>query len=540
MKKSWLPLLLLIALGLFAMKTFFGPHYFDGHDAQAHYVRLYQFDKALHDGQIPPRWAGDLLAGRGYPVFIFAYPSPYFIAETFHLLGFSLAVAIKLTFISAYLFSLVGMYFFALTYWQSATAAFLAALLWSWAPPIFEKIFIAGALGEIVAFAFIPFTFLALYKLINQPNVKRVIYLALLLTAWTLSHLLNPIIFSPLLVIFFFFQLSQVKNKILSLKFLLLSGLITLGLTAWFIVPAAVEIKFTHFNDFVKNNYANDFVSFTRLLYSKWGTDAPGWGNNPVSQQVGIAQWLAVGLALVFSQRQTWPFLASFVISIFLMLSISLPVWDLPTPLQNVSTPWRFLSLAVFSAAMAAGSVVERIGRNKLLQFAVYGLLITLALYGNRNHLRINEIRVYDQQFLDTYTGVATGWNEHLPIWVKDMSHEFPTAKLEVLEGDCQIGQGISKSNFQEFSVNCQQESLLQLNTAYYPGWQVTVDGKNILSEIKANLDNSNGMMQFNLASGQHQLTARFDDTPLRTVSKIISLATVAAITIYLLIKKIL
>ncbi|MCG2691460.1 hypothetical protein L6272_01390, partial [Microgenomates group bacterium] len=111
LKKHLLALIILLGLGLFAMRTLYGPEYFDGHDSVAHLVRLYQYDLALKDGQLPPRWAGGLLAGRGYPVFIFAYPLPYFIAEAFHLIGFSLAVAIKLTFVLSYLVSIIGMYF---------------------------------------------------------------------------------------------------------------------------------------------------------------------------------------------------------------------------------------------------------------------------------------------------------------------------------------------------------------------------------------------------------------------------------------------
>ena len=83
-----LKLVILLLLGLFAMRTFLGPDFYDGHDSQAHIVRLWQFDKDIKAGQIPPRWAPDLYAGRGYPVFIFAYPLPYFVAEGFHLFGF--------------------------------------------------------------------------------------------------------------------------------------------------------------------------------------------------------------------------------------------------------------------------------------------------------------------------------------------------------------------------------------------------------------------------------------------------------------------
>ncbi len=113
-KKHIVPLFFLVFLGLFAMKTLRGPDFYDGHDAQAHIVRLYQYDRAFKDGQIPPRWAGGLLGKRGYPVFIFVYPLPYAISEGFHYLGLNLAQSLKLTFAGAYLISAIAMYFLLL------------------------------------------------------------------------------------------------------------------------------------------------------------------------------------------------------------------------------------------------------------------------------------------------------------------------------------------------------------------------------------------------------------------------------------------
>lgn len=493
-KKHFLALMILLGLGLFAMKTFWGPHYFDGHDAQAHLVRLYQYDLALKDNQILPQWAGGLLAGRGYPVFIFAYPLPYFIAEAFHLIGFSLAVAIKLTFVLSYLVSIIGMYFLA---------GFTGAILWGFAPYMFVKIFITASLGVVVSYAVIPWFFLSVSK-------KKYLGVTISLALWIMSHPGTLVIFSPLILLYFLTHLKHYRR-------LLLSFLLAFGLSAWYFLPANLELGYTHFKEFVSAQYVNDFVPLTRLLYSKWGTNAPGWGDNPLSQQVGIAQWLAIGLAAVLAilkpsrsvlEGKAWPFLLSFAISIFLMLSISKPIWDLPTPLQNISTPWRFLSLAVFSAAMAGSLLVKQINK-RWLQITVAGLLIFLALYGNRNHLRINEIRNYDLNFLQNYTGVATGWNEYLPIWIKDMPHEFPKNKLEILGSDG-------------------TELTIQLNTLYYPGWQVKVDGQKVT--IKPS---DNGLIIFNAPVDYKQIESKFSDTPLRRNSKIISFVTLFFIVIY-------
>jgi uncharacterized membrane protein len=542
LKKHLWFLFVLLALGLFAMKTFWGPEYFDGHDAQAHIVRLYQYDLALKDGQFPPRWAGGLLAGRGYPVFIFAYPLPYALAEGFHFLGFSLAVSLKLVFVLAYLASGLAAYYFASQYWRSRLAGFISALLWSWAPYIFVKIFVTASLGVVVSYVFIPLFFLFLYRLLEKPNLRHSLFLSLSATGWILSHEITPLVFFPLILIFFLAHWLRSDHKRLSLKFLVLSSCLALGLSAWFIVPALVELKFTHFAEFVTHAYASQFVSFERLLYSKWGTDAPGWGDNPLSQQVGVAQWLAVFLAWLWflikrsKPRQILPFILSYPLAIFLMLKISQPVWDKLPLLPLVHIPWRFLSLAVFTAALCAGYLVKNISRISL-KFLVFSLLVLLTIYGNRNHLRINQPVVYPPEFFINYTGVATGWNEHLPIWVKEIPRTFPENKYQIISGDCQVAKSEFKSNLQRLGLDCQSQTVLQLNTAYYPGWQTWLDSSNRTEEVKQNLDQSNGMIQVTLSPGSHQLKLEFQDTPLRQVTKIVSLFSLIA-TVWLYFRK--
>ena len=62
-------------------------------------IRLQQMDKCVKDGQIPCRWAPDLGYGYGYPLYQYYAPLPYYVMETFHLLGFSLINSVKIGFI---------------------------------------------------------------------------------------------------------------------------------------------------------------------------------------------------------------------------------------------------------------------------------------------------------------------------------------------------------------------------------------------------------------------------------------------------------
>ena len=67
------------------------------HDGLVHLPRIAAYYKALSDGQIPIRWAGDLNYGYGMPLFNFMYQVPYLIASIFVMLGLGLVNSFKIT-----------------------------------------------------------------------------------------------------------------------------------------------------------------------------------------------------------------------------------------------------------------------------------------------------------------------------------------------------------------------------------------------------------------------------------------------------------
>jgi len=95
----------------------------------------------------------------------------------------------------------------------------------------------------------------------------------------------------------------------------------------------------------------------------------------------------------------------------FLMLEQSKFIWDLPTPLEQVSTPWRFfVSGSVyqrFSRCPAAVKLIkpQALGLSGRRVIDLFGFIrqpqITYELMKSEYTIRI---------FFDNYTGVATGW----------------------------------------------------------------------------------------------------------------------------------
>ena len=144
-RTAWVLLLLLIP----AMLPLAAPGYFfKAHDGSHSVSYLVEFDQAIRDGLIWPIWGPDYAVGFGYPVWLVYAPLAYFVAEIFHLLGFGLTVAVKLTWALGFLLGAAGMYRLARRWWGPA-AGLIAALAYTYAPYHLVQIYCARRPGRV-------------------------------------------------------------------------------------------------------------------------------------------------------------------------------------------------------------------------------------------------------------------------------------------------------------------------------------------------------------------------------------------------------
>ena len=136
------------------------------HDGLDHVVRIANFYQSLTEGILIPRWAGNLNWGYGHPILMFLYPLPSYFASLFHFFGFSYIDSLKLVFASSYVFSGIFMYLW-LKEFLGDRPAIVGSILYLFAPYRFVDLYVRGALGEHVAFVFIP---LVLYTRQETPD----------------------------------------------------------------------------------------------------------------------------------------------------------------------------------------------------------------------------------------------------------------------------------------------------------------------------------------------------------------------------------
>src|SRR5258705_12185261 len=92
------------------------------HDGQDHVARIANFYQNLQEGTLIPRWAENLNWGYGHPILMFLYPLPSYFASFFHFLGFSFVSSTKLVFASAFILSIVAMYYWLKTMFAERAA----------------------------------------------------------------------------------------------------------------------------------------------------------------------------------------------------------------------------------------------------------------------------------------------------------------------------------------------------------------------------------------------------------------------------------
>jgi hypothetical protein len=120
-----------------------------------------------------------------------------------------------------------------------------------------------------------------------------------------------------------------------------------------------------------------------------------------------------------------------------------------------------------------------------------------------------------------------TGGHGHmfLPRTVKRLPRGPRTAAAEVVSGDGVIRDLSQGSDWQAFRAEVRTPSRIRINVFYFPGWQVTVDGRAATVDL-----DPQGRMNIDLPVGIHGVRVRFGDTPVRKIAYGVSAVSIIAL----------
>lgn len=527
MKNKIAALLFLCIVSVFPLLDLLNAGLPFGHDTPDHAARIANFYQSLSEGNIIPRWAGNLNWGYGHPILMFLYPLPSYIASFFHMFGASFVVSTKLTFAIAYVASIVAMYLWASAAFNKRVGV-VSAILYGFAPYRFIDLYVRGSIGEHVAFVFPPVVLFGLWQLAH--NRQKFPFAGLItslgMAGLILSHNAVSLMFLPIIVFYvlyiFFFEAKRSLCYLLCAVCYVLLGFVT---SAFFWAPAFFEGKYTLRDIVTAGEFSDRFVPLVRFFYSPWTYG----GSDEFSKSLGIAQWMGIVAAFGAMWRSKEKALKWFLRggllllagSIFFMTSMSFGIWNSISMLQKFQFPWRLLSVAVFVAAVVGAMGLDFIlGKVKRKRVFIYAGLVLFVIITT---IPMWKAKSYSLKPESYYTGIydsTTDTGESSPIWsVRFMEHR-PAGPLEIIEGQAEIYVLKRTSTIHRYKISVSKRARFVENTLYFPGWNILAN--DVALDIQFQDPSYRGLMTFWLEPGNYTLRAEFGETKLRYIANII------------------
>ena len=531
--------LILLGLSLLPLLSMFRKGVYESGDFTIHVTNTIAFYNSLSEGNIVPDWAGSLNAGYGYPAFVFIYPLPYYISSLFHLIGFSFINSVKLVLSVTFIGSGFAMYYWLKNHLPEK-AAFLGAILYLFAPYHLIDLHFRSDVGEVAGFVFIPLSLLLIDKSLEYKAFFWKVLAGISIALLILSHPAISLLAYPIILSYPLVRLK--KLSFTPIVKAIIPSILGLLYSAYYWVPVLLEGKYT--NQIREVNSILIYPTVSELLYSKWRYGLLFQGNGgELTYLLGYAHWIVILILLfiIFIKRRSNKFLVSllllFTVYLFLILDISRPVWDAIPTLKKMQFPYRTLSILIFISSAAGAFIFKTVKLKYIYRLLIFVAIVTTLLnWGNRRMIENVDDDLIIQN-LPMNAAQGGGVSAAAPIWATtDSKLWMNTAaynNLEILNGSVNIVAEERFNNSHGYLLNVKEKAVIKENTYYFPGWELRINGEK--KEINYQNIQHPGLITFPLEKGYHFIELTFNNTPIRTLAKLLSAFSLFTSGLYLI-----
>ncbi len=514
-------LLLVATFSIFAITPLLKPEFFVSNDMLGPVYRLVELDVSIKDGDLFPRWSPDLYGGLGGPLFNFYAPFSYYVAEFFHLSGLGYVKSIKAAYVISFILSGIFMYAFAADK-MNRNGAFAAAILYMYAPYRFEDVYARGAFSESFTFVFLPLILLSFHRIAEQKDGRYLAIGALSLAGLILCHNAIALFFTGFLVVYLLFLLSKFPSSKAEVTAAIA---LALSISSFFWLPAIIEKNQVTIENILIYDYHDYFIKSSQIVPSLSDILTKSNNVNHLAVQIGIVHLILTILAIIYVRSNYVIFFSFLLLGVlFFMSSLSSMLWENIPLVQYVQFPNRLFTIVALLTSLLGGFFVSHIlkneGRKESINVVILSLLIAFSSFnhiGSEEHVIYNDGDFTSEKIREFNAGLTYDL-DYFPRGAVRFSNIEIKDKVEVVRGNAQVSIMAEKSTFIGFETDG-DASLLRINIYYFPGWTAYVDGKRTVLKT-----DESGLIALDIPEGRHKILLKFEDTPVRKFSTILSI----------------
>jgi hypothetical protein len=511
---------------------------------------------AHEHGLLFPRIACALGFGYGQLLHQVYAPLGFELTAWLHVLGLGYIAAVRMFFSLCLVGGALGVYAYARTILPDRTGAVLAACAHAWAPYVLLDAHAGGDFGESLAIALIPWSLLALHRLVLRGGWGRFGLAALGLALVLLAHNVTALFFTGLVGLYVAVLAARIavrRGRAASLapigRSVAALGL-ALALSGLYWAPALFELAASRMSEQREGPFSatasllpmNDLIQ-RAPIFSYDLADQQRFGL--VQALLTVAGLIVLGAVVRRARRGPADLLVLagcgvvFVGVLLLQVQGARPVWETVPLISFVQFPRRLFLFAALASALLIGAIpglLGQLGVGPRIRGAVVGLVATLlavaglpGIYITPNvppaHV-LTEAMVGIGSSADRRFSQRTAYDDFFPVWVTERqvdiprppskpalyraASDLPAPRLRVLGRDYGWLRVLSDAD---------TTSGLVLHQFYFPGWHATVDGAPAPVEPVGPL----GLARVQIPPGRHEVVMSFGETPLRAAADAVS-----------------
>lgn len=540
-------IIMLIFLTIFACYPYLNHLTLWGHDISFHLNRIIGISEGIKMGDFPVFINSKLVDGMGYSTFLF-YPEIFLYIPAFlNLIGFGIGASYKLFIIIITFFTFFSMFYCINKIFNKKMLAIIASLLYTFSLYRLEDVFVRAALGEILAFVFLPIVVLGIYELIYGDKNKWYI-LSIGLFFLSCSHIISLFLATLLIIILIIFNFKMILKDKERFKKVLICGFFSLVLCCNSYLPMAEQILETPYRFSVGKsayNLSDNVTSITNIfentLNSSTLINSPEnlAGTDRMNYGIGtILILLPIGVIFLKKEKKDIKrkFINQFIITgFFLIFAITefFP-WKFFGFMSVIQFPWRLNMLSTLLLSISSAYVVyellEKFSKYKKEICIIFSLFI---IYNAGIQLENSGYKVDVLNYNELLESLPLGAKEYLP-------NEFKNSTI-VTDIEKSIEYTYTKNgNKLEFYYNKTNSSttgIIIVPLTYYKGYNAyIVDDDNKKINLKLTRSNTGTIKIDNSSQKTGTICVEYKMTNIQLYSYIITI--ISLIIVFIIRKK--